>query len=87
MSMILQTITKIAAPAARRSISNSCKTNSAASVSLGHNGSMTSSASSSPSSRTLKTVAQIVLGSTAVVAGVSHLLKDEVIYWTPNTRK
>ncbi|KAG0339959.1 hypothetical protein BG004_006600, partial [Podila humilis] len=40
-----------------------------------------------PSLRTVKNVAFTVLGSTAVVAGVSHMLKDEVVYWTPNARK
>ncbi|KAG0257589.1 hypothetical protein BG011_003869 [Mortierella polycephala] len=87
MSTIRQIITKIAVPAARRSISNSSKTNSAASASLGRNASMASSASPSSSSRTLKTVAYTIVGSTVVVASVSHLLKDEVVYWTPNPRK
>ncbi|KAF9570413.1 hypothetical protein EC968_001811 [Mortierella alpina] len=88
MSILRNAITKAAAPAARRSISNSSMTNNAAAVSLGHDGAMSSSSSASSSSgRALKAVAYTVLGSATVVAGVSHLLKDEVIYWTPNTRK
>ncbi|KAG0201764.1 hypothetical protein BGX28_005509 [Mortierella sp. GBA30] len=86
MSIIRNAITKVAAPAARRSISNSSKTNNAA-VSIGHEATVSSSSSSSSSGRALKAIAYTVLGSATVVAGVSHLLKDEVIYWTPNTRK
>ncbi|KAF9577439.1 hypothetical protein BGW38_007349, partial [Lunasporangiospora selenospora] len=83
MSMIRSSITK--ATTARRLISNSTKSNNVA-YTLGHEASHTAPASSSSSS-VLKAVAYTVLGSTAVVAGVSHLLKDEVIYWTPNVRK
>lgn len=87
MSMIRNTFAKVA-PATTRSISNSSKTNNA-SVTLGHVASMASesAAPASSSAKTFKTVAYTVLGSTALVAGVSHLLKDEVVYWTPNVRK
>ncbi|GJJ68961.1 hypothetical protein EMPS_01307 [Entomortierella parvispora] len=88
MSMIRNTFAKVA-PAATRSISNSSKTNNA-SVTLGHVANMASesaSPASSSSAKTFKAVAYTVLGSTALVAGVSHLLKDEVVYWTPNVRK
>ncbi|KAI1318572.1 hypothetical protein EDD11_006262 [Mortierella claussenii] len=92
MSMIRTSFSKIAAATARRSISNSSKTNNVATVSIGQDvSSMSSSAAASfsPSSsgRAYKAVAYTVLGGTAVVAGISHLLKDEVIYWTPNIRK
>ncbi|KAG0090359.1 hypothetical protein BGZ93_004241 [Podila epicladia] len=53
----------------------------AATVAIAH-----SEAIASTSSRT-KTVAYAVLGSTAVIAGASHVFKDEVVYWTPNARK
>ncbi|KAG0050608.1 hypothetical protein BGZ83_004612 [Gryganskiella cystojenkinii] len=86
MSMIRNTLSKVA-PTATRSISNSSKTN--ASISLGHVASMASESATAPStsSSTLKAVANTVLGTTAVVAGISYLLKDEVVYWTPNVRK
>ncbi|KAF9959006.1 hypothetical protein BGZ72_010446 [Mortierella alpina] len=72
-----------ATKAATRFISSSSRNNAA--VSLGHQA-MTSPANAAASSRT-KIAAYTVLGSTAVVAGVSLLLKDEVVYWTPNVRK
>ncbi|KAF9378586.1 hypothetical protein CPC16_011214, partial [Podila verticillata] len=77
MSMIRTSVTK-AVPA--RYISTSAPSRSAT-VAIGRSEAMTS-----PSSRT-KTVAYAVLGSTAVVAGASHILKDEVVYWTPNACK
>ncbi|KAG0056345.1 hypothetical protein BGZ83_005464 [Gryganskiella cystojenkinii] len=47
----------------------------------------TATVASTAPSRSIKTVAYTVTG-TAVVAGGAHLLfKDEVVYWTPNTRK
>lgn len=64
---------------AKRLISSSARANSAA-VSIND----TVAAAPSNGAKTAKTVAYAVLGSTAVVAGVSHLLKDEVVYWTPN---
>ncbi|KAF9941398.1 hypothetical protein BGZ65_003881, partial [Modicella reniformis] len=44
----------------------------------------TNAPSSSP--RAAKIAAYTVLGSTVVIAGASRLLKDEVVYWTPNVR-
>ncbi|KAG0366433.1 hypothetical protein BGX24_003687 [Mortierella sp. AD032] len=64
--------------AAKRFISSSVRANAA--VVINH----TAAATSANGAKTVKTVAYTVLGSTAVVAGVSHLLKDEVVYWTPN---
>ncbi|KAG0375972.1 hypothetical protein BGX24_008450 [Mortierella sp. AD032] len=83
MSMIRNTLTKVA-PTATRTITNSTKTNAAISL----ESSMPSmNSSSNASTGRFKTIAYTVLGSTAVVAGFSHLLKDEVVYWTPNVRK
>jgi hypothetical protein len=65
----------------RRLFSNSARTNVAV-ASIAHNTSAVSS-----TSRAAKIAVYTVLGSTAVVAGASHLLKDEVVYWTPNARK
>ncbi|KAF9360039.1 hypothetical protein BGX26_010689 [Mortierella sp. AD094] len=82
MSMI-----RIATPKAivsRRLISSSAKSNAVA-ASIGHN-IMPSTASPSSSSRTAKTAGYAILGSTVVATGVSLLLKDEVVYWTPNAR-
>jgi hypothetical protein len=75
MSMI-----RTAAPKAvnRRLFSNSARTNAAASIA--HPGAVSSS-------RILKVAAYTAIGSTVVVAGASHLFKDEVVYWTPNVRK
>ncbi|KAF9086878.1 hypothetical protein BGX23_008530 [Mortierella sp. AD031] len=88
MSMIRNTLTKVSPAATRRAISNSTKTNAAISLeSSSSSMPSTASASSSNGGRAYKTVAYTVLGSTAVVAGFSHLLKDEVVYWTPNVRK
>ncbi|KAF9912779.1 hypothetical protein EC991_008641 [Linnemannia zychae] len=84
MSMIRNTLTKVA-PTATRTISNSTKTNAAISLESSSMPSMNSS--SNASTGRFKTIAYTVLGSTAVVAGFSHLLKDEVVYWTPNVRK
>ncbi|KAF9572029.1 hypothetical protein EC968_010434 [Mortierella alpina] len=81
ISTMIRTSATKAAP--RRFISNSTRNNAA--VSLGHQA-MASPATASASSKT-KVAAYTVLGSTAVVAGVSLLLKDEVVYWTPNVRK
>ncbi|KAG9066124.1 hypothetical protein KI688_001343 [Linnemannia hyalina] len=64
---------------AKRLISSSTRANAAA-VAINH----TVAAAPSNGAKTAKTVAYAVLGSTAVVASVSHLLKDEVVYWTPN---
>ncbi|KAG0032897.1 hypothetical protein BGZ81_009844 [Podila clonocystis] len=75
LSMIRTSVAKTPA----RYISTSAP--SRAGVTIAH-----SEAIASTSSRT-KTVAYTVLGSTAVVAGASHYLKDEVVYWTPNARK
>ncbi|KAF9336423.1 hypothetical protein BG006_008704 [Podila minutissima] len=76
LSMIRTSVAKTPA----RCISTSAPSR-AATVAIAH-----SEAVVSTSSRT-KTVAYAVLGSTAVVAGASHVLKDEVVYWTPNARK
>ncbi|KAG0274059.1 hypothetical protein BGZ95_010140 [Linnemannia exigua] len=84
MSMIRNTLTKVA-PTATRTISNSTKTNAA--ISLESSSMPSMNASSNASTGRFKTIAYTVLGSTAVVAGFSHLLKDEVVYWTPNVRK
>ncbi|KAF8929171.1 hypothetical protein BGZ47_001236 [Haplosporangium gracile] len=81
--MIRNTITKVA-PTATRAISNSTKTNAA--ISLEASSSMPAHNAAAPSNGRFKAIAYTVLGSTAVVAGVSHLLKDEVVYWTPNVR-
>ncbi|KAF9112630.1 hypothetical protein BGX27_003018 [Mortierella sp. AM989] len=87
MTMIRVPLTKIAMPAAQRFISNSTRVNNIA-AQIGHESSMASSSTSlSSAGRAFKTVAYTVLGSTAVVAGLSVLFKDEVVYWTPNTRK
>ncbi|KAF9135464.1 hypothetical protein BGW39_002609, partial [Mortierella sp. 14UC] len=83
MSMIRNTLTKVA-PTATRTISNSTKTNAAISLESSSMPSMPSSRNASTGR--FKTIAYTVLGSTAVVAGFSHLLKDEVVYWTPNVR-
>ncbi|KAF9345707.1 hypothetical protein BGX26_002818 [Mortierella sp. AD094] len=84
--MIRTPLSKIAMPATKRFISNSTKVNNvAATAQISHETS--ASASLSSSGRAFKAVAYTVLGSTAVVAGLSHLFKDEVVYWTPNTRK
>ncbi|KAF9311781.1 hypothetical protein BG003_007030 [Podila horticola] len=77
---MLSIIRTSVAKAPARYISTSAPSR-AATVTIAH-----SEAMASTSSRT-KTVAYTVLGSTAVVAGVSHFLKDEVVYWTPNARK
>ncbi|KAF9145358.1 hypothetical protein BGX30_009368 [Mortierella sp. GBA39] len=81
--MIRNTISKVA-PTATRAISNSTKTNAAISL---ESSAMPSHSTAAPSNGRFKAVAYTVLGSTAVVAGMSHLLKDEVVYWTPNVRK
>ncbi|KAF9430506.1 hypothetical protein BGZ94_006452 [Podila epigama] len=75
-----------AAASARRHLSSSISRNQSATVTL----TMASEAaapSSSASSGTAKMVAYTVLGSTAVIAGVARIFKDEVVYWTPNARK
>ena len=79
-TMIRNSVTKAAT---RRFISNSTRNNAA--VSIGHQV-MTSPATATASSK-IKVATYTVLGSTAMVAGVSLLLKDEVVYWTPNVRK
>ncbi|KAF9912008.1 hypothetical protein EC991_001455 [Linnemannia zychae] len=66
--------------AAKRFISSSSRANAAVAI----NHAAAAPAATSNGAKTAKTVAYAVLGSTAVVAGVSHLLKDEVVYWTPN---
>ncbi|KAG0366562.1 hypothetical protein BGZ54_005197 [Gamsiella multidivaricata] len=71
---------------ARRFISNSARTQAAA-VSIGRNNAATVSSHNASASRTVKLAAYAVLGSTAVVAAASHLLRHEVVYWTPNVRK
>ncbi|KAG0276945.1 hypothetical protein BGZ96_003069 [Linnemannia gamsii] len=83
MSMI-RTSSTSTTTVAKRLISSSARANNAA-VSINH----TAVASAAPSNgaKTAKTVACTVLGSTAVVAGVSHLFKDEVVYWTPNKKQ
>ncbi|KAG0230248.1 hypothetical protein BGW41_002563 [Actinomortierella wolfii] len=83
-TMIRTVISRPSTFGAIRAISNSSKASSPAT--LAHNASESAHYSSSTSS-TAKTVAYTVLGATAVVGGLSALLKDEVIYWTPNTRK
>ncbi|KAF9142151.1 hypothetical protein BGX30_003272 [Mortierella sp. GBA39] len=65
---------------AKRLISSSTRANAAA-VAINHT---VAAAAPSNGAKTAKTVAYTVLGSTAVVVGASHLLKDEVVYWTPN---
>ncbi|KAF8936524.1 hypothetical protein BGZ58_004060 [Dissophora ornata] len=91
MPMIRSSLFKAAFPAARRTISSSSKTNNIAAVSLGHESSMAASSPSASSTsaggRIFKAVVYITAGSTAAVAGISYLLKDEVLYWTPNVRK
>ncbi|KAG0364618.1 hypothetical protein BC939DRAFT_527285 [Gamsiella multidivaricata] len=92
LSMIRSSLSKAAMgpAAARRSISASSKSNNLTTVvPLTRETNMTTSASASPSSsrRAFKSVAYTVLGSTALIAGLSHFLKDEVVYWTPNVRK
>ncbi|KAF9121618.1 hypothetical protein BGW39_010400, partial [Mortierella sp. 14UC] len=67
--------------AAKRFISSSARANAA--VAINH-AAAAPTAVTSNGAKTAKTVAYTVLGSTAVVAGVSRLLKDEVVYWTPN---
>ncbi|KAF9928993.1 hypothetical protein FBU30_001998 [Linnemannia zychae] len=87
MSLIRTTAVKVATPSTMRAISNSTKTNAAISLeSTSSNMSAHHTAANSSSGR-FKTIAYTVLASTAVVAGVSHFLKDEVVYWTPNVRK
>ncbi|KAF9114324.1 hypothetical protein BGX27_011144 [Mortierella sp. AM989] len=83
MSMVRSATPK--ALVSRRLISSSAKANAIA-ASIGHN-IASSSTSSSSSSRAAKVASYAVLGSTTVAIGVSLLLKDEVVYWTPNTRK
>ncbi|KAH7054168.1 hypothetical protein BKA57DRAFT_502580 [Linnemannia elongata] len=80
--MIRNTISKVA-PTATRAISNSTKTNAA--ISLESSAMPSHNTAAASSNGRFKAVAYTVLGSTAVVAGISHLLKDEVVYWTPNT--
>lgn len=65
---------------AKRLISSSAKVNASA-VAINHT---VAAAAPSNGAKTAKTVAYAVLGSAAVVAGASRLLKDEVVYWTPN---
>ncbi|KAF8969763.1 hypothetical protein BGZ46_010630 [Entomortierella lignicola] len=84
MSMI-RTATPKTVAASHRFISSSAKSNAVA-ASIGHN-IVPSSVSSSSSSKAVKVAAIAVLGSTAVVSGLSLLLKDEVVVWTPNARK
>ncbi|KAF9410136.1 hypothetical protein BGZ94_001750 [Podila epigama] len=86
MSMIRNSLVKATA---RRSISNSTKTNAA--LSLGHasvnpTAASAAAASSSASSSFAKAFKGVVYTS-AVVAGAAYFVKDEVIYWTPNARK
>ncbi|KAF9315627.1 hypothetical protein BG003_002847 [Podila horticola] len=83
MSMIRNTIAKAAAPA-RRSISNSTKTNAALSM---HAGVESTPAATSATSSSVAKVAKAVVYTSAVVAGAAYFVKDEVIYWTPNVRK
>ncbi|KAG0258553.1 hypothetical protein BG011_003220 [Mortierella polycephala] len=69
-----------------RFISNSARSYNA--VALGHHASPSmANAATSATSRTAKTVAYALLGSTAVIGGFSILLKDEVVYWTPNSNR
>ncbi|KAG0334715.1 hypothetical protein BG004_000291, partial [Podila humilis] len=84
LSMIRNTVTKVAAPA-RRSISNSTKTNNAAAAMSMHAtaaGMETTNSVASKAATGLKTVAY----TSAVIAGAAYFVKDEVFYWTPNTR-
>ncbi|KAF9397137.1 hypothetical protein BGX21_009181 [Mortierella sp. AD011] len=84
--MIRTPLSKIALPVTKRFISNSTKVNNVVTTAqISHENPM--SASSPSSGRAFKAIAYTVLGSTAVVAGLSHLFKDEVVYWTPNARK
>ncbi|KAF9924600.1 hypothetical protein FBU30_005448 [Linnemannia zychae] len=64
---------------AKRFISSSARANAA--VTINHTA---APINSTHGSKTAKSIAYAVLGGTATVAGVSHLLKDEVVYWTPN---
>ncbi|KAF9977970.1 hypothetical protein BGZ73_004253 [Actinomortierella ambigua] len=82
-TMIRTVISRPSTMGAIRTISNSSKANSAAT--LAHNAAEAGHYASSGS--TAKTVAYTALGTVAVVGGLSALLKDEVIYWTPNARK
>ncbi|KAG0272490.1 hypothetical protein BGZ95_011760 [Linnemannia exigua] len=66
---------------AKRFISSSARANAA--VAINQTAARTATASAN-GAKTAKTIAYTVLGSTVVVASVSHLLKDEVVYWTPN---
>ncbi|KAF9082654.1 hypothetical protein BGX23_012231 [Mortierella sp. AD031] len=84
MSMI-RTSNSTASTVAQRFISSSARANAA--VAINHTvaaAPSTAAVAANGSIKTAKTVAYTVLGSTAVVAGFSHLLKDEVVYWTPN---
>ncbi|KAG0030933.1 hypothetical protein BGZ82_007199 [Podila clonocystis] len=83
MSMIRNTIAKAAAPA-RRSISNSTKTNAALSM---HTGVESTAVASTSGSSSAAKVAKVVVYTSAVVAGAAYFVKDEVVYWTPNVRK
>ncbi|KAF9200775.1 hypothetical protein BGZ49_008994 [Haplosporangium sp. Z 27] len=85
MSMI-RTATPKAIAVSHRFISSSAKSNAVA-ASIGHNIVPSSASSSSSSSKAVKVAAIAVVGSTAVVSGLSLLLKDEVVVWTPNARK
>ncbi|KAF9905681.1 hypothetical protein BX616_000942 [Lobosporangium transversale] len=66
---------------ARRFISQSSKANAAASIA------QNAMPATANGSRTAKAAAYTVLGGGIVVAGAAVLLKDEVVYWTPNVRK
>ncbi|KAF9185194.1 hypothetical protein BGZ51_002915 [Haplosporangium sp. Z 767] len=71
---------------ARRFISSSARSYNA--VALEHHASPSMATAAIPAaSRTAKTVAYTLLGSTAVIGGFSILLKDEVVYWTPNSNR
>ncbi|KAF9155553.1 hypothetical protein BG015_009426 [Linnemannia schmuckeri] len=80
MSMIRASTTSTTV--AKRLISSSARANAA--VAINHTVASATPSTTANGAKTAKTVAYAVLGSTAVVAGVSHLLKDEVVYWTPN---
>ncbi|KAF9426434.1 hypothetical protein BGZ76_002764 [Entomortierella beljakovae] len=65
----------------QRSISSSARSNSIATPY------MSSHTTQGSSSRAAKVAGYAVLGSAVAATGASILLKDEVVYWTPNSRK
>ena len=85
MSLIRASTSTSTNAVAKRFISNSARANAAVTINhVAAPSTLASAKAAANGSKTAKAITYTVLGSTVVVAGASHLLKDEVVYWTPN---